>query len=293
MTKLVWGGSGDRRFETGVDRGVLFLIHNGQYDEAHAWNGLTAVTKTPSGAEPTSLYADNKKYLSLRSAEDFGFTIEAYSSPVAFDQCDGSASPVAGVSLGQQGRSLFGFSWRTRVGNDVDGSDFGYKIHLAYGATASPSEKAYETINESPDAITLSWEATTTPIEIDGFKPTAIVTIDSTLVSAADLANFEAVLYGTPGSNARMPLPDEVITFFNATANTLVTPAAPTFVASTGVITIPTTTGVTYRRADTNAVVTGTVTIPTAGATLGIKAVPKPGYSFPAMADTYWAFTRA
>lgn len=293
MTKLVWGGSGDRRFETGVDRGVLFLIHNGKYDEAHAWNGLTAVTKTPSGAEPTSLYADNKKYLSLRSAEDFGFTIEAYSSPVAFDQCDGSASPVPGVSLGQQGRSLFGFSWRTRVGNDVDGSDFGYKIHLAYGATASPSEKAYETINETPDAITLSWEATTTPIDIDGFKPTAIVTIDSTLVDAAALANFEAVLYGTPGSNARMPLPDEVVTYFNATANTMVTPAAPTFVPSTGVITIPNTTGVTYLRADTNTVVTGTVTIPTPGATLGIKAVPKPEYSFPEVADTYWAFTRS
>ena len=291
MTKLTWGGTGDRRFETGVDRGVLYLQHGGQYDEAHAWNGLTAVTKSPSGAEPTALYADNKKYLSLRSAEDFGFTIEAYSSPVAFDQCDGSASPVAGVSLGQQGRSIFGFSWRTRVGNDVDGSDFGYKIHLAYGATASPSEKNYETINDTPDAITLSWEAATTPIEVEGFKPTAIITIDSTQVDPADLANLEAVLYGTPGTDGRLPLPDEVVAFFSA-ATTSVTPAQPSFVPATGVITLTPTTGVVYRRSDTNVAVTDTVTISTPGTTLGIKAGPAAGYTFPEVADTYWAFTR-
>lgn len=292
MTKLVWGDTGNRRFETGVDRGVLFPLNNGLYDRGYAWNGLTAVTKSPSGAEPTSLYADNKKYLSLRSAEDFGFTIEAYSSPVEFDQCDGSASPVPGVSVGQQARAVFGFSWRTRIGNDVQGSDYGYKIHLAYGATASPSEKNYETINDTPDAITLSWEATTTPVEINGFKPTAILTIDSTLVSATALASFEAILYGTPGQDPRMPLPDEVVSLFSG-STTSVTPNQPSFVASTGVITIPSQTGVVFRRADTNAVVTGTVTIPTSGATLGIKALPASGYAFPAVADNYWAFTRS
>lgn len=291
MTKLTWGDTGDRLFEAGVDHGVLFPYGSGGYEKGVAWNGLTTVTRTPSGAEPTNLYADNKKYLTLRSAEEFGFTIEAYSSPVEFDQCDGSASPAPGVHIGQQGRRMFAFSWRSRVGNDVEGTDFGYKIHIAYGATASPSERSFETINDSPTAQTLSWEAATTAIEIDGFKPTAILTIDSTTANAQALQSLEAILYGTAGQDARLPLPDEVVALFAGTGN-VVTPTQPSFAAATGVITIPTVPGVQYIRADTNKPVTGNVTITKAGDTLGIKALPTAGNRFPEDADDYWTFKR-
>lgn len=293
MAVLTWDGTGERLYETGVDRGVLYLPTNGIYDTGYAWNGLTAVTESPSGAEATALYADNIKYLNLVSAEEFGATIEAYTYPDAFALVDGTARPSAGVSIGQQARRTFGFSYRTRLGNDVTGADFAYKLHLVYGALAAPSEKSYATINDSPEAITFSWEVTTSPVPVTGLKPTAIITIDSSKVSAANLATLEDALYGTAGSNARLPLPDEVIAIF-AGGQTVVTPTQPAFVAATGVITIPTVTGVTYRRADTNVVVTGTVTIPTAGQSLVIRANPSTGaYKFKPTDDDDWTFTRS
>lgn len=292
MAVLTWDGTGERLYETGVDRGVLYIPTNGIYDTGYAWNGLTAVTESPSGAEATPLYADNIKYLNLVSAEQFGATIEAYTYPDAFALVDGTARPSAGVSVGQQARKTFGFSFRTRLGNDVSGTDFGYKLHLVYGALAAPAEKAFASINESPEAITFSWEVTTTPVPVTGLKPTAIITIDSTKVSAANLQALEDALYGTAGTNARLPLPDEVLAIF-AGGQTAVTPTAPTFVPATGVITIPTVTGVTYRRADTNAVVLGTVTIPVAGQSLVIRATPASGeYKFAPNVDDDWSFTR-
>ena len=291
MAVLTWDNVGERLFETGVDRGVLYIPTAGIYDTGYAWNGLTAVTESPSGAEATAQYADNIKYLNLISAEDFGGTIEAFTYPTAFAQCDGTAYPQTGVSVGQQARKSFGFSFRTRLGNDTNGSDNGYKIHLVYGALAAPSEKAYNTINDSPEAMTFSWEFTTTPVPVSGLKPTAIMTIVSTKVGAAALTSLENALYGTAGTNARLPLPDEVISFF-AGALIKVTPAAPTFVAAGGTITIVATTGVTYRRADTNAIVTGTVVIPTVGQSLVIRAFPNQGYEWNANVDDDWSFKR-
>lgn len=292
MAVLTWDGIGERLYETGVDRGVLYIPTNGVYDTGYAWNGLTAVTASPSGAEATPLYADNIKYLNLVSAEEFGATIEAYTYPDAFALVDGTVSPSAGVSVGQQTRKTFGFSWRTKVGNDVDGADYGYKIHLVYGALAAPSEKAYATVNDSPEAITFSWEVTTTPVPVTGLKPTAIITIDSTKVDADNLQTLEDALYGTEGTNPRLPLPDEVLAIF-AGGQTEVTPTEPSFDSESGVITIPVVTGVTYRRADTNAVVTGTVTIPVSGQSLLIRATPASGaYKFSAQSDDDWSFTR-
>jgi hypothetical protein len=291
MAVLTWDGTGERFYETGVDRGVLYIPTGGVYDTGYAWNGLTAVTESPSGAEATALYADNIKYLNLVSAEEFGAPIEAYTYPPAFAQCDGTATPTAGVSVGQQVRKSFGFSFRTKIGNDVAGADYGYKIHLVYGALAAPSEKAFNSVNDSPEAITFSWEVTTTPVPVTGLKPTAILTIDSTKVSASALVALEEALYGTAGTNARLPLPDEVLAIF-AGGQTVVTPVAPTATAA-GVITIPTVTGVTYRRADTNAVVTGTVTITTLNDSLVIRATPSSGaYKFAPNSDDDWSFKK-
>lgn len=294
MAILTWDNVGERLYETGVNKGVLYLATGGVYDVGYAWNGLTAVTESPSGAEASAQYADNIKYLSLISAEEFGATIEAFTYPKEFAQCDGTATPQTGVSLGQQGRRGFGLSFVTRLGNDVANTDYGYKIHLVYGATAAPAEKAYATINDSPEPITFSWEVTTVPVSVTGFKPAAILTIDSTKVGAANLTTLENALYGTAGTSPRLPLPDEVITMF-AGAQTAVTAAAPTFVSGTGVITIVPTTGVTYRRADTNAIVTGTVTISpaTPGTALAIKAAPATGaYVLSPASDDDWVFVR-
>lgn len=205
MSKLVWDQAGQRFYETGVEKGVLYPLVSGTYQKGVAWNGLTGVTESPSGAENTPLYADNIKYLNLMSNEEFGATIEAYTYPDEFMACDGSANLETGVILGQQKRTPFGLSYVTRLGNDTDGSDHGYKIHLIYGATASPSEKAYTTINDSPEAITFSWEVTTTPIEVPGFRPTACITIDSTKVDAEDLKSLEDLLYGTATGEPTMP----------------------------------------------------------------------------------------
>jgi hypothetical protein len=292
MAVLTWDQSGERFYETGVDRGVLYIPTNGVYSTGVAWNGLTTVTESPSGAEPTPMYADNIKYLNLLSVEEFGGTIEAMTYPDEFAECDGTATPEVGVFLSQQTRRLFGLSYRSRLGNDISAADYGYKLHLVYGALASPSERAYSTINDTPEAITFSWAFTTTPVAVAGYKNTALVTIDSTLVPSSNLTAIENALYGTASLSPRLPLPDEIIAMVDG-AQTVVTVTAPTFVASTGVITIPTVTGVTYRRADTNAIVTGTVTIPTAGASLTIKAAPSSGlYAFSAASDDDFVFTR-
>lgn len=215
MSKLVWDKTGEHFYETGVDHGVLYPFQSGAYTKGVPWNGLSAVTESPSGAEVTALYADNIKYLSLMSAEDYGITIEAYQSPEEFDACDGTASAIEGVNLRQQTRQKFGFSWRTKLGNDTLGEDYGYLIHLMYGGLASPSEKGYNTINDSPEAMTMSWEVSTTPVEVTGYKPTASVTIDSTKVDATLLAELEAILYGSADEEPRLPLPDEIIGLFS------------------------------------------------------------------------------
>lgn len=211
MPKLIWDGTGERLFETGVKQGVLYPIQpDGKYTKGVAWNGLITVTESPSGAESTPLYADDIKYVNLVSNEEFGATVEAYTYPDEFAECDGSGTLAEGVTVGQQKRKVFGLCYRTTIGNDVDGNDHGYKLHLVYGCLAAPSEKAYSTINDSPDAITFSWEVTTTPVNVAGFKPTSQITIDSTKVDQAKLTAIEDLLYGTTEKEASLPLPDEL-----------------------------------------------------------------------------------
>lgn len=283
MTELKWDKVGERRYETGVDHGVLYLPDaNGDYVDGVAWNGLVSVTESPSGAEASPQYADNIKYLNLISAEEFGGTIEAFYSPPEFDQCDGTATPYAGVSVGQQSRKTFGLSYRNLVGNDLVGTDFGEKIHLVYGAIASPSEKNRATVNDSPEAVTFSWEFTTTPVEVPGLKPSSHITVDSTLVSSAGLAALKQALYGTAGSDPRLPLPVEVFAMFEGTV-TVVSPTKPTQAGN--VITIPTVTGVIYKI--DGEVVSGNVTITE---DVIVSAQPAPGYQFPPTDDTDWAF---
>lgn len=215
MAPLTWDQVGEKVYETGVDHGVLYIPDQaGVYNAGFAWNGLTTVTESPSGAEPNPQYADNIKYLNLISAEEFGGTIEAYTYPEEFGQCDGTALPSPGVALGQQGRKMFGLSYRTKIGNDVDGLDFGYKLHLLYGCQAAPSEKAYATINDSPEAISFSWEITTTPVPVSGHKPTALIVVDSSVVDAADLTALEDLLYGKAATEAALPTPDAVLALF-------------------------------------------------------------------------------
>lgn len=216
--KLVWDKTGERFYETGVNKGVLYPQDaSGEYPKGVVWNGLTAVTESPSGAEATPLYADNIKYLNLVSAEEFGATVEAYTYPDEFAECNGEAALAKGVTVGQQTRKTFGMSYQTKVGNDING-DLGYKIHIIYGALAAPSEKAYATVNDSPEAITFSWEISTTPVEVTGFKPTASITVDSTKVDADKLAALEAILYGSESEEARLPLPSEIVTLVGAEA---------------------------------------------------------------------------
>lgn len=214
MSKLVWDKTGERFYETGVKQVALYKQVSGAYPAGVAWNGVTAFTESPSGAEPTPLYADDIKYLNLMSNEEFGATIEAYTYPDEFAECDGSAALAEGVMIGQQSRKAFGLVVKTTLGNDVDGNALGYKLHLVYGLLASPSEKAYATINDSPEAITFSWELTSTPVEVTGHKPTSIITIDSTKVDAEKLAALEAVLYGSEEAEASLPLPDAVAEMF-------------------------------------------------------------------------------
>lgn len=226
--KIVWDAAGSHYYETGVEKGVLYPVVNGAYSDGVAWNGLTAVTESPSGAENTPLYADNIKYLNLLSVEEFGCTIEAYTYPDEFAACDGSAAIATGVMIGQQKRSSFGFSYVTKFGNDTDGNDHGYKLHIVYGCMAAPTEKGYATINDSPEAITFSWEVTTTPVDVPGFKPTACITIDSTKANSTDLKKLEDILYGKDATTdpvaaavaPRLPLPDEIMTeIFTSNSN--------------------------------------------------------------------------
>lgn len=246
MTVLVWDEVGKRIYETGVDRGVLYIPDGtGAFVDGVAWNGLTSVSESPSGAEPNAQYADNIKYLNLFSAEEFGATIEAFTYPDEFAQFDGLATPTPGVVIGQQSRKRFGLCYRSRIGNDIEGDDFGYKIHLIYGCVASPSEKAYNTINDSPEAITFSWAVSTTPVSVPNLKPTSVIVIDSTKVDADTLADLELILYGDVGVDPALPLPGTIISMFGGTV-TEVTPTQPTFVPETNTITIPTVTGVVY-----------------------------------------------
>lgn len=218
MAKLVWDQTGERLYETGVDRGVVYPQEGGAYPKGAAWNGLTGVTLTPSGAEATPLYANNNKYLNLMSVEELGGTIEAYTYPDEFAACDGSAELVAGVRIGQQRRKAFGFCFRTMIGNDTDGTAHGYKLHLIYGALAAPTEQSNATINDSPEAKTMSWEFSTTPVAVEGFEPTSSIEIDSTTVTAEKLAALEAILYGTEDQEAYLPLPAEVVTIMGEAA---------------------------------------------------------------------------
>lgn len=285
MAKLTWDETGKRFYETGVDHGVLFLLNpQGGYTNGVAWNGLTAVTESPTGAEANPQYADNIKYLNLVSAEEFGATIEAFTYPDEFAQCDGTATPSAGVAIGQQTRKTFGFAYRTKLGNDLDGSDYGYKLHLIYGALAAPSEKAYATVNDSPEALTFSWEITTTAVDVPGYKPTAQLTIDSTKVDALKLADLENLLYGTAGVDPVLPAPADVIDLFSD-GLTEVTPVAPTYDSGTHVITIPAVTGVVYKI--DNVTKTGTVTITKDTV---VTAVAAKGYKFPVVTDNDWLF---
>lgn len=218
MPKLEWDKVGARVYETGVDHGVLYLPDaQGEYSTGVVWNGLVSVSESPSGAEPSPQYADNIKYLNLVSAEEFGATIEAFTYPDEFAVCDGTAEPTPGVLVGQQSRKTFGLSYRTKIGNDLNGSDHGYKLHLVYGALAAPTEKAYSTVSDSPEAITFSWSVSTTPVEVPGLKPTATLTINSTKVDPAALALLEEMLYGSTAETASLPLPGEVIALFEAT----------------------------------------------------------------------------
>lgn len=214
MSKIIWDKIGERLYETGVKQGVLYPHSEGAYPLGIAWNGLISVTESPSGAESTPLYADDIKYLNLMSAEEFGATIEAYTYPEEFAACDGTSELAVGVSIGQQTRNSFGLSYKTALGNDTEGESYGYKLHIIYGAQAAPSEKAYNSINDSPEAITFSWELTTTPVNVDGKKPTATLVIDSTKVDADKLAALETIIYGDDDVEPRLPMPDEIATLF-------------------------------------------------------------------------------
>jgi hypothetical protein len=212
MAKLIFNNVGERLFETGVKNGVLYVMgDDGTYENGVVWNGLTAVTESPSGAETTPLYADDVKYVVIYAAEEFGATVEAYTYPEEFEECDGSASIFEGITIGQQTRKSFGMCYKTSVGNDVQGQDFGYKIHIIYGAKAAPSEKSYSTINDSPEAVTFSWELSTVPVPVEGFNPTATMVIDSTRVPAEKMTLIEDKLYGTESTEATLPLPGELL----------------------------------------------------------------------------------
>lgn len=284
MTRAQWDLVGERLFETGVDRGMLYKPDGeGDYTTGFVWNGLTAVTESPEGGEANPQYADNIKYLNLYSYEEWKGTIEAFTYPDEFAECDGSAEPEEGVLVGQQTRKSFGFCYRTRLGNDLESIDFGYKLHLVYGATAAPSEKANSTVNDSPEAMTFSWDVDTVPVAWAGGKPTSTLVIDSTKAVPADLAALEDFLYGTISTDPSLPDPDAVIALF-AGAVTTVTPTASTYDAGTDLVTIPSVTGVVYKlNGVTKAAGTHAIT-----ATSIVQAFPANGYKFPAIVDDRW-----
>jgi hypothetical protein len=293
MTALTWDDVGERRFETGVDHGVLYHPdETGAYGDGEAWNGLTTVTESPSGAAATPLYADNIKYLNLIAAESFEATIEAFTYPDSFAECDGTVELTPGVFVGQQSRKLFGLAYRTRIGNDIDGQDHGYRLHLVYGALAAPSQKAYATVNDSPAAIAFSWTVSTTPVAVTDNKPTALLTIDSTKVDATRLAALLDILYGTVGDDPRLPLPNEVLTIMT-TGETDVDlrdgAKQPSFVDATGVLTLPAVTGVQWRINGAN-VTSGVKPAIAAGASIEVDAVATSGYNL--VGNDHWTFER-
>lgn len=285
MTKLTWDTVGGRRYETGVDHGVLYLPNqSGVYDTGFAWNGLTKVSEKPTGATANATYADNIKYLNLISVEQFEADLSAYTYPEEFSVCDGTQEPEPGVAVGQQPRVSFGLSYRTLVGTDLDANK-GYKLHLVYGAFAAPSQKDFASVNDTPAAIEFTWSVTTTPVDVPGYKPTATLTIDSTKVDAAALATLENFLYGTSGTNPSLPTPAAVLAIFSGTV-TEVTPVVPTYTSGTHTITIPTVTGLTYYI--DGEVVTGDIVI--TEDTL-VEAMTNPGYKFPIPTDNTWLIT--
>ena len=286
MGVLAWDQVGERLYETGVDRGVLYIPDgSGAYVDGFAWSGLTTVTESPDGAEATATYADNILYANLMSLEKWKGTIEAYTYPNEWMQCDGMAQPEDGVMVGQQPRKTFGLSWRSRLGNDLEQTEHGYKLHLVYGLTASPSEKAYATINDSPEMIQFSWDINSVPVEVPNLKPTSAITIDSTVVDSAALAALEAFLYGTVGTDPSLPSPADVIALFSGTITTTALPTPPTYNSTTDIVTIPTITGVNYYH--------GT-TLLTPGSFGPITqnevftARPATGYKFPAVSVDEW-----
>ena len=292
MAAHAWDQIGERLYETGVDKGVLYLLDGaGVYSDGFAWNGLTTVTESPSGAEASPQFADNIKYLNLISAEEFGGTIEAFTYPEEFAQCDGTAFPQPGVAVGQQNRKLFGLCYRTRLGNDTDGNDHGYKLHLIYGAQASPSEKAYATVNDSPEAIAFSWDITTTPVAVAGLKPTSLLVIDSTVVDPAKLATLETILYGDVGDDPRLPLPDEVIGIFGAGVAVVdmgTFANQPTYDAGTHVVTLPAVAGVQWT-INGNDVAPGAQPALAVGETAVVEAVAADA-AHRLVGDTDWEF---
>lgn len=291
MTALIWDQVGERLYETGVDRGVLYqLDETGAYVDGVAWNGLTTVTESPSGAESNKQYADNTVYVNLISAEEFGGTIEAFTYPDEFGQNDGTAEPAPGVSFGQQSRRPFGLAYRTLVGNDVEGQDHGYKLHLVYGAQASPSEKAYGTVNDSPEAIAFSWEFSTTPVGVADHRPVSLLTIDSTKVDPDDLATLEEILWGTADDDPRMPDPTEVLAIFTTGVVAVdLTLAAnqPTFNEGTGVITLPAVTGVQWKVSG-NDVEPGAQPAIAEGSSVTVRATAESGYTL--TGDETWQY---
>jgi len=300
MAQITWDDTGKHLYETGVDRGVLYVPDtSGAYSNGVSWNGITAVTETPSGAAATALYANNAKYLNLVSAEDFGATLEAYTYPDEFQAFDGLGVPSAGIMIGQQSRKVFGLSYRTKTGNDISGDSYGYKLHLVYGAQAAPSQKAYKTVNDKPEAITFNWTLTTTPVAVTSYKNTALITIDSTkLVVPANITTLEGILYGA-GTAPRLPLPDEIISILSSGAVTIQSITPPSYVNSTHIMTIPTVTGVDFYITKLSST-DGSVLTARAKATAGpqtalaasqewdIVAMAKSGYAFGAAAQTDW-----
>ncbi len=292
MAKLVWDNVGERFYETGVDHGVLYPLNsaNSTYDTGVVWNGLSSVNESPSGAEATAVWADNIKYLNLYSAEEFGATIECYTYPDEFKAMNGEATLATGVTIGQQSRGTFGLSYRTKIGNDVN-EDLGYKIHIIYGAKASPSEKSYSTVNDSPEAMSLSYELTTTPVAVTGYKPTATLVIDSTKTDADKLEAIEAILYGSdgsPGTTARLPLPDEIMSILNVsmTASPSAVSVASGSTSDAVTITITPTQSpaptITWTSANTSiaTVSSGAVTGVAAGTTTVIAAATIDGVTY-------------
>ena len=293
MTRVTWDNTGERLYETGVDRGVLYIPNgSGVYDNGVAWNGLTTVTESPSGADSTALYADNMKYLALVAAETFGGTLEAYTYPVEFNQFDGIAIPQTGVYVGQQARKTFGLCYRTKLGNDLLGNAYGYKLHMVWGCTAAPAEKAYATINDSPEAVTFSWEISTTPVAAGGsLLPTSLMVVDSTKVNSTKLSTLEDLLYGTAGTAPALPTPLEVQNVFGTGVTTVdlgISTNQPTYVAGTHVVTLPVVAGVTWK---INGVTASTGAQPalTTGQKSDIIAVPASD-SYVLAGDPHWVF---